>query len=177
MPRPTNKAELVSLGDENLTKLLAFIESLPKEYQVKSYENNELNDRDKTIADVICHLHEWHLMMMNWYKIGMSGKKPAIPAEDVTWQTLPVLNHRIYEKYKGTELNEAIKLIKKSHKEMIEIIQKHSDDELFTKKKYAWTGTTSLGAYLVSATSSHYDWALKTIRPIKKHIVSYGMFR
>ncbi len=168
MPRPTNKAELLSLGDENLTKLLVFIESLPKEYQVKSYENNELNDRDKTIADVICHLHEWHSMMKNWYKIGMSGKKPAIPAEDVTWQTLPVLNHRIYEKYKGTELNEAIKLIKKSHKEMIEIIQKHSDDELFTKKKYAWTGTTSLGAYLVSATSSHYDWALKTIRSIKE---------
>ncbi len=177
MPRPTNKAELVSLGDENITKLLAFIESLPKEYQVKSYENNELNDRDKTIADVICHLHEWHSMMKNWYKIGMSGKKPAIPAEDVTWQTLPVLNHRIYEKYKGTELNEAIKLVKKSHKEMIEIIQKHSDDELFTKKKYAWTGTTSLGAYLVSATSSHYDWALKTIRPIKKLIVQHSMFR
>ena len=44
--------------------------------------------------------------MENWYKAGMSGKKPAIPAEDVTWQTLPVLNHRIYKKYKGTELNE-----------------------------------------------------------------------
>jgi hypothetical protein len=42
-------------------------------------------------------------MMESWYKIGMSGKKPAIPAEDVTWQTLPVLNHRIYEKYKLTE--------------------------------------------------------------------------
>jgi hypothetical protein len=38
-------------------------------------------------------------MMENWYKIGMSGKKPAIPAEDVTWQTLPVLNHRIYDSY------------------------------------------------------------------------------
>jgi hypothetical protein len=170
MPRPTNKIELLSLSDENFTKLLTFIEILPKEYQIKSYVNNELNDRDKTIADVICHLHEWHIMMKNWYKIGMSGKKPAIPAEDVTWQTLPVLNHRIYEKYKGTELNEAIKLFKKSHKEILEIIQKHSDDELFTKKKYLWTGTTSLGAYLVSATSSHYDWALKTIRPIKKLI-------
>ena len=88
MPRPVNKAELLAFGDENLAKLLVFIEGLPKEFQVRSYENNELNDRDKTIADVICHLHEWHNMMMNWYKIGMSGQKPAIPAEDVTWQTL-----------------------------------------------------------------------------------------
>ncbi|MDR1911573.1 MAG: ClbS/DfsB family four-helix bundle protein, partial [Helicobacteraceae bacterium] len=40
-------------------------------------------------------------------------------------------------------------------------------DELFTKNKYEWTGTTSLGSYLISATSSHYDWGLKTIKPLK----------
>jgi hypothetical protein len=50
----------------------------------------------------------------------------------------------------------------------MDLIQKHSDEELFTKKRYAWTGTTSLGAYMISATSSHYDWALKTMRPLKK---------
>ncbi|OHD15998.1 MAG: hypothetical protein A2087_03815 [Spirochaetes bacterium GWD1_61_31] len=168
MPRPVNKAELLAFGDENLAKLLVFIEGLPKEFQVRSYENNELNDRDKTIADVICHLHEWHVMLKSWYKIGMSGKMPAIPAEDVTWSTLPILNHRIYDKYQGTTMPVAIKLLKKSHQDMLELIQKHSDDDLFTKKKYAWTGTTSLGAYLISATSSHYDWALKTIKPLKK---------
>jgi hypothetical protein len=46
--------------------------------------------------------------------------------------------------------------------------EKYCKEELFTKKKYQWTGTTSLGAYLVSATSSHYDWGLKTIKPLKK---------
>jgi hypothetical protein len=97
----------------------------------------------------------------------MSGKKPAIPAEDVTWQTLPVLNHRIYEKYKGTDLNEAIKMFKKSHKTVTALIEKHKDDELFKKRNYQWTGTTSLGAYLISATSSHYDWGFKTIKPLK----------
>jgi hypothetical protein len=168
MPRPTNKNELLVLSEFNFNKLLEFIHSLPEDYKSKMYNNNELNDRDKTISDVICHLHEWHLMMGNWYKVGMSGKKPAIPAEDVTWQTLPVLNHRIYDKYKGTELKKAILLFKKSHKDIMALIEKHNDDELFTKKKYLWTGTTSLGAYFISATSSHYDWGLKTIKPIKK---------
>lgn len=170
MPRPTNKTELLNLSDLNLKKLLDFIESLPKEYQDKTFDDNELNNRDKTIADVLCHLHEWHNMMMNWYKMGMSGKKPAIPAEDVTWKTLPILNRRIYEKYKGTELKKSLKMVQKSHEEGKELIVIHTDEELFTKKRYAWTGTTSLGAYLVSATSSHYDWALKTIKPIKKMI-------
>jgi hypothetical protein len=98
----------------------------------------------------------------------MAGKKPAIPAADVTWQKLPVLNRRIWEKYKGTELKKAAALLKKSHKMITGIIAKHTDEELFTKKKYDWTGSTSLGAYLISATSSHYDWGLRTIKPLKR---------
>ena len=168
MPRPTNKKELLELAEININKLLGFIDELPDEIRLKTYKKNELNDRDKTISDVICHLHEWHLMMKNWYKIGMSGKKPAIPAEDVTWQALPVLNRRIWEKYKGADLKEAVKLLKKSHKEIITLIELHTDEELFSKKKYQWTGTTSLGAYFISSTSSHYDWGLKTIKPLKK---------
>ena len=168
MPRPTNKKELIELAEINLNKLLEFIEALPDEIKTKIYKNDELNDRDKTVSDIICHLHEWHLMMQNWYKVGMSGKKPAIPAEGITWQTLPVLNRKIWEEYKGTELKKAVSLLKKSHRDMLALIQKHSDDELFTKKKYEWTGTTSLGAYLISATSSHYDWGLKTVKPLKK---------
>jgi hypothetical protein len=168
MPRPTNKKDLLELSEINFNKLLKFIDELPDEIKNKTYTHNELNDRDKTISDVICHLHEWHLMMKNWYKIGMSGKKPAIPAEDVTWQKLPVLNHRIYEKYKGTELKKAITMFKKSYKDVIALIEKHTDDELFTKKKYGWTGTTSLGAYFIGTASSHYDWGLKTIKPLKK---------
>jgi hypothetical protein len=168
MPRPTNKKELLKLAEVNFNKLLELIDSLPDEIKNGTYNNDELNDRDKTVADVICHLHEWDLMMEIWYKTGMSGKKPAIPAENVTWQKLPVLNHRIYEKYKGTNLNEAIKIFKMSHKAVMALIEKHTDDELFTKKKYQWTGTTSLGAYLISATSSHYDWGLKTIKSLKK---------
>lgn len=168
MPRPTNRTELLALSEANLEKLFNLIDSLPQDSKTREYTKNELNDRDRTVADVLCHLHEWHAMMLRWYETGMSGKKPAIPAEDVTWQTLPILNRRIYEKYRGTSLEVATRLLRQSHREVMKLIQRHSDGELFTKKRYPWTGTTSLGAYLVSATSSHYDWALKTIKPLKK---------
>jgi hypothetical protein len=59
-------------------------------------------------------------------------------------------------------------MFKKSYKDIIALIEKHSNDELFTKKKYQWTGTTSLGSYFISSTSSHYDWGLKTVKPLKK---------
>jgi hypothetical protein len=46
----------------------------------------------------------------------------------------------------------------------MELAAGHTDAELFTKRRYVWTGSTSLGAYLVSATSSHYAWAAKQLR-------------
>lgn len=55
-------------------------------------------------------------------------------------------------------------MLSQSFDDLQKIIQQHTDRELFEKKKYKWTGTTSLGAYLVSATSSHYDWVLKLIK-------------
>jgi hypothetical protein len=168
MPRPTNKKALLELAETNCNTLLDFIDALPDAVKNGVYTNNELNDRDKTIGDVICHLHEWHIMMQKWYTVGMAGKKPAIPAEGYTWIDYTGLNHEIYEKYKGTALKKALALFKRSHKDVMGLIENHTDAELFTKKKYQWTGTTSLGAYLISATSSHYDWGLKTIKPLKK---------
>ena len=168
MPRPTNKKDLLELAEINLNSLLDFIDGLPDKIKNGIYKNDELNDRDKTIADVICHLHEWHLMFLRWYTDGMAGKKPEILAPGYTMKDIVALNHVIYEKYKGTELKKAITMFKKSYKDVIAVVEKHNDDELFTKQKYKWTGTTSLGSYLISATSSHYDWGLKTIKPLKK---------
>jgi hypothetical protein len=40
----------------------------------------------------------------------------------------------------------------------------YTDDELFTKKRYRWTGSTSVANYAVSATTSHYDWVRTQVR-------------
>ncbi len=51
-----------------------------------------------------------------------------------------------------------------SHAKAVAIISAYTDDQLFTKKFYPWTGSTSVGSYAISATSSHYSWAAKLIR-------------
>ena len=106
--------------------------------------------------------------MFDWYIVGMKGEKPEIPAKGYTWKTTPELNRWIWEKYKDTPLADAKKDLKSSFIKIRSLIEKHNDEELFEKKRYKWTGTTSLGAYLVSATSSHYDWAIKLIKKAKK---------
>ncbi len=93
-----------------------------------------------------------------------SGGMPEMPAKGYSWKTTPALNRWIWEHYQKTSLESIRSKLNESHEALRRIIEGHDNGSLFEKKRYKWTGTTSLGAYLVSATSSHYDWALKLIR-------------
>lgn len=165
MPRPTSKTALLELSNENFNKLNDFINQLSTEEQNKEFPEGTMN---RNIRDILMHLHHWHLMVQDWYKVGMAGKKPDMPAKGYTWKTTPDLNRWILEQYQNTSLEEAKKHLNKSFEQIQRIIEKHTDEELFEKKRYKWTGSTSLGSYLVSVTSSHYDWALKLIKKAKK---------
>lgn len=165
MPRPKTKKELLALSQANYRKLIDFIESFSEFERSKEFPEGYLN---RNSSDVLAHLHHWHLMFLDWYSLGMTGKKPNIPAIGYTWKTLPDLNRNIWEIYKAFSYVDVKKLLDASYSDIQKLIEKHSDQELFEKKKYKWTGSTSLGAYLVSATSSHYDWAYKLIRKATK---------
>lgn len=165
MPRPKSKSELLKLSQDNFKKLNDFIDQKSRGDQQKEFPLGAMN---RNIRDVLAHLHHWHLLMLDWYKIGMSGEKPEMPAKGYSWKTTADLNKWILRNYQSSTLEEVRKSLDKSFQEVQEIIAKHSDEELFEKKKYKWTGSTSLGAYLISATSSHYDWAFKLIKKSTK---------
>ncbi|MBV6643807.1 MAG: ClbS/DfsB family four-helix bundle protein [Cyclobacteriaceae bacterium] len=163
MSRPKNKSELLIQSATQYDRLMALVKSF-EEIEI-TFPEGYLN---RNVKDVLAHLHQWHLMMLDWYSTGMKGIKPEIPAKGYTWKTTPDLNREIWKKYKDVPLKEVIPLLHRSHQEVSHLIEKHTNDELFEKKRYKWTGTTSLGAYLISATSSHYDWASKLIRKCMK---------
>ncbi|MET2983824.1 ClbS/DfsB family four-helix bundle protein [Aureibaculum conchae] len=165
MPRPKTKAELLDLSQKNFRKLNDFVDSFSDQEQHTDFPKGTLN---RNIRDVLAHLHHWHLMFLDWYKVGMSGENPDMPAKGYTWKTLPDLNRVIFEKYQDTNLETSRQLFNDSFNKIQKLIEKHTNEELFEKKRYKWTGTTSLGAYLISATSSHYDWAYKLIKKVKK---------
>jgi hypothetical protein len=160
MPRPTSKSELIEAASAGYDKLIGFVDDLPEEQRAREFD---FEDRDRNVRDVLAHLVAWHRMMSRWYSEGMAGEKPAIPAPGHTFATTPALNQEIWEAAQSQSLEEARAEFEETHQEMMILIEAHSDEELFTKKHYRWTGSTSLGAYLISATSSHYDWALKKL--------------
>ncbi len=161
MPRPKNKRELLEFSQENFKGLLNRIDQLSENERSSEFSHDSLY---RNVKDVLAHLHHWHLLFLEWYAVGMSGERPSMPAEGYTWKTVPQLNQQIHRKYATTTLSEIRKAIESSYAEVQQIILKHSEEELFEKKRYAWTGTTSLASYLVSASSSHYDWALRFLK-------------
>lgn len=165
MPRPTSKETLLEISKLNFEKLMNYIDALSTAEQVAAFHTDTMN---RTIRDVLAHLHEWHLLFLNWYEVGMAGDQPDMPAKGYTWKTTALLNRKIWDAYQQEELDSVKEKLHKSFEKVQNIIQTFPADTLFEKKKYRWTGSTSVGAYLVSATSSHYDWALKLIKKGRK---------
>ena len=63
MARPQDKDSLLQQADLNYTKLMELINNLPVSVQEGTFP---FEDRDKNIRDVLIHLYEWHLLILNW---------------------------------------------------------------------------------------------------------------
>ncbi|MDR2699039.1 MAG: ClbS/DfsB family four-helix bundle protein [Candidatus Methanoplasma sp.] len=172
MSRPTTKTELIEAANGQFDRLWKMIDSMPEEEQNAAFDFGGGFDkkeahwsRDKNLRDVLIHLYEWHQMVMRWHEEGtVKGGMPAVPGEGYTWMTLPGLNQKIWERYQDVPLADSKTMLRGSHAEIMGLIKKHTNDELFSKGVYKWTKTTTLGAYFISSTSSHYDWAMTKIK-------------
>ena len=167
MPRPTNKAELLAAADSQFAKLWKLIDGMSEDMQAAAFA---FEDRDKNVRDVLVHLYEWHQLLLRWAPANLAGEaKPFLPPP-YNWKTYGDMNVGFWEKHQATPYEQAREMLRQSHAEVMALIEGFSDEALFTKQYYSWTGTSSLGSYCVSATSSHYDWAMKKL---KNHIKTY----
>lgn len=168
MPRPTSRAELSALSKQRMNDLNALVDSLTEEQLTAEFAGV---GRDRCVRDVLIHLHEWHLMVLAWARGNMAGQtQPFLPAP-YTWATYGKLNVELWERHQHTPLTDARTALARSHQEVMDLISQFTDEELFTKKYFPWTGSTSLGSYCVSSTSSHYDWARKIIRAHQRRAI------
>lgn len=167
MPKPATKLQLLAGNQEAFQSLNELLDSLSGSELEQEFP---FQHRDRNVRDVLAHLLEWQQMMFDWYKIGMAGGKPDMPAKEFTWKSTPELNQRIWEQYQSKSLKVVRSKLHGSHDRLQQLVQNHSDKELFTKRLYPWTGSTSLGVYLTAAGWSHYGWALKLIKRFTRQI-------
>jgi len=152
---------LLAASEASFDKLMNLIDSLGPEREAAEFS---FEDRDRNVRDVLVHLHEWHEMLLRWVDVNLRGGAAPFLPEGYTWANYAGLNVAVRDRHADTSLEGAVALVKQSRGRVRELIEARTDEELFTKKHYSWTGTTSLGAYCISATSSHDEWAMKKIR-------------
>ena len=78
------------------------------------------------------------------------------------------MNVMFWKKHQNTSLEDAREMFERSHRDIMEMIETLSNEELFSKGVFPWVGNSALGSYFVSNTSSHYNWAMKKLKAHKK---------
>lgn len=156
--------------------------------------------RDKNLRDVFVHLYEWHQLLLNWVranhfsqldkstdqdradgaaapvKIAVRGKQdkafvPFLP-EPYNWRNYGEMNLEFWRKHQNTSLEDAKAMFQKSHEETMRLAEALSNEELFSRDAFEWTGGNALGSYFAANTSSHYDWAMKKLKAHRKNCQS-----
>ena len=175
MARPQTKENLMIAAKENFEKLNTLISKMsdkelttPFDFSKDEKKKEAHWKRDKNLRDVLIHLYEWHQLILNWVESNQKGEeKPFIP-QPYNWRTYGDMNVEFWKKHQNTSLEDATKALQKSHKEVLKLAENFTNEELFSKKVYKWVGGSTLGLYFVSATSSHYDWAIKKLKAHQK---------
>ena len=166
MPRPKNRTELLEQMEAGFTALLAEVDRLPAGTLLTPGACG-----DWSVKDILAHLDEWHEMFLGWEREGAAGNKPDMPAPGFGWKDTPALNEQIWKKTRDDEYHAVVTRLRDSYRRVRDIAAGYTNDALFTKRRYRWTGSTSVGSYAVSATSSHYNWAFKLIRKFKETLL------
>lgn len=178
MGRAATKSDMITAASSNYEKLNVLISELteeelstPFDFTADDKKKEAHWGRDKNLRDVLIHLYEWHQLVLNWVEANRNGEnKPFIPAP-YNWKTYGDMNVGFWEKHQNTTLEEAKSMLKKSHEDILNLAETFSNEELFSKDVYKWVGGSTLGSYFVSATASHYDWAMKKLKAHKRNCV------
>jgi len=174
MGRASTKQELIEAANLQFRKMWELIDAMTDEERCAVFDFSEAPgkeahwERDKNLRDVLIHLYEWHQLLLNWVESNMNGTAKQFLPEPYNWKTYGQLNVEFWEKHQATSYDEAKQMLLDSHEKVMAMIEAFSNDELFEKKHYPWTGTTNIGSYCISAAPSHYDWAIKKIKLHKK---------
>ena len=176
MARPQTKENLMIAAKENFEKLNTLISKMsdkelttPFDFSKDEKKKEAHWKRDKNLRDILIHLYEWHQLILNWVESNQKGEvKPFLP-EPYNWRTYGDMNVEFWKKHQNTSLEDATRALEKSHKDVLELAEKFTNEELFSKNIYKWVGGSTLGSYFVSATSSHYDWAIKKLKAHQKN--------
>lgn len=117
-----------------------------------------------TVSDLVAHLAEWQHLFLGWYKDGLRGTKPEMPAPGFKWSETPRLNRAIWEKHRSRSHAEVWAEFDSGYSRIVRLVESLSPEELLRPGRFEWTGKHPLTTYIAPNTASHYRFAIKAIK-------------
>jgi len=158
--RYLSKSELIEDIERQHRLLLEVVDMIPRG---RLKETGVWGD-DWTVHDFLAHLTEWEQMFLSWYREGLAGGNPCLPAPGYTWRQLPDLNRAIWRKHRRTSTKRIREAFDFSYLEILEVAMSLSEPAIMTRGHFSWTRKNALVTYLGANTASHYRTATKIIR-------------
>lgn len=155
-----SKSDLLEAIEREHDTLVALVEALPPE----SRDTAAVWGDGWTVKDLCAHLTEWEQILLRWYRDGLEGRKPAVPAAGYKWNETPRLNQAIWRKHRSRSWRTVRQEFDSSYEEVLGLARRLGEDELLTPSAFSWTGNLPLMTYLAANTSSHYRTAKKLIK-------------
>lgn len=119
---------------------------------------------DWSVKDLLAHLTDWEQRFLDWYKAGLRGEVPSMPAPGISWSELDVLNQQIYQRHRDRDLSNVRHEFQRSYQQIVETVRQMPEEAMFEVGRYAWLGQSNLVAYVLANTANHYRWAKGQIR-------------
>jgi len=152
-----SRQELLDDVTEERYKLDSLLQTIPDDDKLREVVDG------MSVKDLLAHRTEWGRMMIQWYREARAGEASVVPTEKYKWNQLKELNAEIFGRFTDTPLQEIESQFAFVHDELYELVENASEEELFTKKYYAFTGSSDLATYFNSASAAHHRSAYKHI--------------
>lgn len=78
--------------------------------------------RDRNLRDVLMHLNEWHLLLLEWVKNRENGSNKPFLLEGYNWKTYGDMNMVFFRRCQNISEEEALERFKDSHKRVMEAL-------------------------------------------------------
>ena len=125
-----------------------------------------------SVKDVLAHLTAWERLFLDWYYSGLRGYTPQISPVGMSRIAMNALNQQIFAKNQNQTLEDVLAEFQASYQQTLAVIETISEEDMFTRDRFAWTGRLTLADYIAGNTCSHYAWASAKIRKWVKYYFS-----
>lgn len=169
---PQTKAELKQEIQDTFRELSQLIQTADDSLLTRQFAPAKENARCTTfeqgnnMRDILMHIYEWQrLQSLFVSNIRKGSPKDFIPEPyRRNYKEMDRLN---MEKHQQIPFKKSWELLSSSHEEMLSLLETFTEEELFGKKVFKVTYTTTMAAYFISVTSQPYS---KAVKKLKNHI-------